>query len=94
VYPGIVGHSAIVHKEEGDPRAYMLHAGKSRVGSQEGRRAGVSLLTEWDPERRVLAQDRPLCSVHCYLGHHGDRFAGVVVLRPTIPHALGSGDVR
>lgn len=84
-YPGIVGHAALVHREEGTSDAFLLHAGKSRVGSPEGRRAGVSLLTEWDAERRVLADGGPLCPLHRYLEHHADRFAGIVVLRPLAP---------
>lgn len=84
-YPGIVGHAAIVHREEGDAHAYLLHSSKSKLGSQEGPRAGVILLTEWNAERRALAEDRPLCALHCYLGHHPERFAGIVVLRPRVP---------
>ncbi len=81
-YPGLVGHVAIVSREEPHSLALVLHSSKTPLG-RPGKRAGVSLSTYWETAKSALRDDciwRPLVR---FLQDNPDRWSGISVLRPT-----------
>jgi hypothetical protein len=81
-FPAIIGHVGFAYCTDSATRSVLLaHCSRSRVGSRQGPRAGVSLSMPWDETAGGLQPARGWRTLSDYLRENPQLFLGLMVYR-------------